>query len=222
MTDFYTVIDEYLGDIDDINDISDIRVVVRKLWFYDFDGFPTRLWQGKGRLFTQDGNEWLGTIDANNFDYHSTPPIQDGRDGSSATYNLGLTIPDIPGENAGVLYESLKSEQWRAVKRNVTCYLAVFKDGEGLRIDTPVSFFKQLTMMNIKCSEKLEPGGNGGTVRRYRLSVTAKDANFGRSNVPNGTYADTIQKFRAKEHGVALDRGSEFLASLANRTFQIP
>ena len=219
MSEFFDVLDEYLGDDDAL---TDIRVVVRRLWFYDFDGYALRVWQGKGRLFTTDGNEWLGTIDASNTDHHEAPRIQDGRDGSSATYNFTLKVPDLPGETAGQLYEQIKSEQWRVTKRPLTAYLAVFKEGEALRPTTPMIFFKELIMLAPKFSELLEQDSDGRLVRKYKVSLTAKDANFGRSNVPRGTYADTIQKQRAKELGVTLDRGAEFLAGLANRTYQIP
>lgn len=219
MSEFYDLLDEYLGDDDAI---SDIRVVVRRCWFYDFDGYPLRMWQGKGRLFTTDDNEWLGSIDPANTDHHQTPAIQDGRDGSSATYNLSMNLIDVPGQPARQAYEALKADQWRVARRSVTCSLVIFKEGEALRPQTPIVFFKELIMMSVKFSELLESDGDRRLLRKYKVTVTAKDANFGRSNVPNGTYADTIQKQRAKELGVSVDRGSEYLALLANRTYQIP
>jgi hypothetical protein len=219
MSAFYDLIDEYLGDDDAL---SDIRIMVRRLWFYDFNGYPLRLWQGKGRLFTEDGNVWLGTIDANDRDLHQTPAIQDGRDGSSATYTLGMTLFDLPGQPAGALYEAIKAQQWRVTKRNVTCYMVVVKEGEALRPMTPIAYFQQLVMLSSKFSEVLEADNDGKIITKYKINVTAKDNNFGRSNVPGGTYADTIQKQRAKELGVTDDRGCEFLALLANRTYQIP
>lgn len=219
MSEFYDLIDEYLGDNDSIADIS---VMVRRLWFYDFLNDPVRLWQGKGRLHTTDGNTWLGTIDSTDTDHHQTPALQDGRDGSSASYTFGLTIPELPGQSQFELYEELKDDQSKVAGRSLICYLAVFKDGEALRPTTPISFFKELTMFSPKFSEVLQMDNDGQLRRMYKVSVLAKDANFGRSETPNGTYADTIQKRRAVELGVALDRGSEFLAALANRTYQIP
>jgi hypothetical protein len=218
MSEFYDLIDELLGDDDALTDIS---VTVRRAWFYDFAGEPLRIWQGKGKLFTSDGNQWLGTIDANNLDHHQTPSIQDGRDGSSATYTMGLTIPDLPGQDKLELFEALKADQSLAVGRKVTCYLVVFQEGEGLRPITPLSFFKELIMFSPKFSETIERVGDMVT-RLYKISMPCKDANYGRSNIPNGTYADTVQKRRASELGVSVDRGSEFLALLANKTFQIP
>lgn len=218
MSEFFDYIDEALGDEDAL---TDIRVIVRRCWFYEFTGYPIRLWQGKGKLFTSDGNQWLGSIDAKDRDYHETPAIQDGRDGSSATYNMKLNLVDFPGQTAFQTYDALKSEQWRVSGQKVTCYLAAFKEGEALRPSIPIIFFKELTMMAPKFSEVIE-GENKKMVRRYSVSVACKDANFGRSSVPGGTYADTVQKARALEHGVAVDKGAEYLGLLANRTYQLP
>lgn len=218
MSAFDDLIDEYLGDGDAL---TDIVICTRKLWFYDFNGYPVRVWAGKGKLFTTGDVEWLGSIDANNRDIHNTPPIQDGRDGSSATYTFSLTIPTFPDQSPRELYEALKADQSLAVGRNLTCYLAVFKEGEALRPTTPIRFFKQLTMFSPKFSERTERDGQR-IKEVYTVSIPCKDANSGRSNTPNGTYADSVQKRRAAELGVALDRGSEFLALLANRTYQIP
>lgn len=221
MSAFDELVEEYLGDADVL---SDIRVVVRRLWFYDFDGYPTRMWQGKGRLFTEDGNEWLGTINDANQDYHKTPRIQDGRDGTSANYQFSMTIPDLPDESSGELYRALKADQGLVAGRALTGYLAIFKDGEALRPTTPIKFFKQLTMQSPKFKEGLTTDGNGVMIRQYTVSVTAKDANFGRSNTPNRTYNDTTQREYARQLGVTSppDLGCEFVAALANRTYQVP
>lgn len=219
MTDFFTLLDEYLGASDAIDDI---RVVVRRCWFYDFVGYPLRMWQGKGKLFTTDGNQWLGSITPDNVDLHQTSNLQDGRDGSSATYTFGLNIPDLPGQPAQQLFDELKADQDKAAGRKLVCYFALFQEGEALRPQTPIIFFKELTMIQPQFSERIESPDGRALTKSYKVSVTAKDANFGRSNRPNGTYADTIQKRRAAELGVAVDKGSEYLAALANRTYTIP
>lgn len=218
MSEFYTLLDEQFGND---NDINDIRVVIRRCWYYDFAGYPLRVWQGQGKLFTSDGNSWLGTVDGNNRDHHVTPPISDGRDGSSATYTFSLMLTDVPGYSAQEMYEAIKADQWRAAGRSLVCYLVAFKANEGLRPTTPIVFFKELTMMSTKFSEKIEQE-DGMLTKKYTPSVVAKDGNFGRSNVPNGTYADAIQRQRAKELGVSVDKGCEYLALLANRTYQLP
>lgn len=219
MSEFFETLEEYLGDADAI---SDIRVAVRRLWFYDFVDNPVRLWQGKGKLHTTDGNEWLGTIGGNNTDYHRTPALQDGRDNTSPTYNFSMPIIDLPGQTAFQLYEALKAQQSLAVGRKITCYLAIFKEGEALRPQTPIIYFKELVMRAPTFSETLEPDAAGTLIRRYVVTVPAKDGNSGRTNLPNGTYADTIQRERARQLGVTLDRGCEYLALLANRTYKIP
>jgi len=219
MSDFYAELDALLGDQ---QDLTDIRVTARRCWFYDFNGYPLRVWQGQGKMFDSLGNEWLGTITPGGNDLHQTPAIQDGRDGTSASYSFSLVIPDIPGQFAYELYDALKADQWRVNRRTLTCYLALFLEGEGMRPATPLTFFKELTMMSTKFSEGIEQDGNGTLVRKYKATVVTKDGNFGRWNIPNGTYADPIQKERAKQQGVAVDRGAEFLAGLANRTYQLP
>lgn len=218
MTAFDNLVDEYIGDSDSL---ADIRTVVRQLYFYDFVDNPVRVWQGQGKLFTEDGNEWLGSIDSAGTDHHSTSAIQDGRDGTSATYTFGLEIPDLPGQDAFTLFQELKAEQWRVSGQNLTIYLAVFKEGEALRPVTPIKFLKELTMIAPKFSEKIEPNGKI-LIKKYVANLTAKDANFGRALTPNGTYTDTVQKRRAFELGVSNDRGCEFIAQLANHTFIIP
>ena len=219
MSEFWDLLEEYLGDDDAL---TDVRVVVRRCWFYDFVDDPVRLWDGQGKLFTSDGHTWLGTLDGNGKDHHTTPNLQDGRDGSSASYNFTVNIPDLPGQNIRELYEELKADQSKVSGRALTCYLVIFKEGEALRPTTPIIFFKELTMMAPTFNETIEEDSDGALRRIYKVSALAKDGNFGRSARPNGTYADAIQKQRAKELGVAVDKGSEFLGSMANRTYQIP
>ena len=222
MANFYDVLDQYLGEQDDM---TDIRAIVRRCWFYDFNGFPLRVWQGKGKLFTENSSneihEWLGTIDSAGNDYHKTPSIKDGRDGSSARSNFTLRLIDTPGKSAKEFYEAVRNDQWRVNGRKLTCYLAIFKEGEGLRPQTPIIYFKEFTMMNTKFSEKIE-SNNNSLVKKYETTVVCKDANFGRSEIPNGTYANAIQQERARQLGIDVDLGCEYVANLANRTYVIP
>lgn len=218
MSEFYDLLNDQFGNEDDLNDI---RVVVRRCWFYDFIGYPLRIWQGKGKLFTSDGNEWLGSIDGNNNDHHKVPALSDGRDGSSATYNFSLDMIDIPGQPMREAYDAIRNQQWRSANRKLTCYLVAWRsEDEGLRPITPIVYFKDLTMMSTRFSEKLM-SENGMMIKRYVPTVVCKDGNFGRSNIPGGTYADSIQRQRAKEWGVEVDKGAEYLAILANRTYTV-
>ncbi len=222
MSDFFTVLNEYLGEQDDM---TDIRAVVRRCWFYDFKNYPLRIWQGKGKLFTlnslNETHEWLGTVDTSGNDYHKTPSIKDGRDGSSARSTFTLKIIDTPGRPAKQVYEAIRADQSLTNGRKLTSYLAIFKEGEGLRPETPIIFFKEFVMMNTKFSEKIETN-NGSLIKKYEASVVCKDANFGRSEIPNGTYANAIQQERARQLGVDVDLGCQYVANLANRTYVIP
>lgn len=219
MSAFYDQIDEILGAPDDA---TDIIACVRKCWFYDFRDEPIRLWEGQGPFTDSDGNEWLGTVAPSGANIHKTPSLQDGRDGTSASYNFSLSIPAIPGEDTLALYEELKADQSRVFGRKLTCYLVIFIQGEGLRPNTPVSFYKEMTMFSPKFSETIDQSESGVVTKIYNVSITAKDNNHGRSETPDRTYADTMQKRRAAQLGVAIDRGAEFLALLANRTYQVP
>lgn len=219
MSAFYDQIDEILGSADDV---TDIVATARKCWFYDFKDEPVRLWDGQGAFTDSDGNEWLGTVDANGNNLHKTPALQDGRDGTSASYTFSLSIPSVPGEDTLELYDALKSEQDKVFGRKLTCYIVLFIEGEGLRPNTPISFYKEMTMFSPKFSETIDRAASGAVIKTYVVSITAKDNNHGRSDTPDRTYADTMQKRRAAQLGVSVDRGSEFLAKLAQRTYQVP
>lgn len=219
MSAFYEQIDELLGAAEDV---TDIVATVRKCWLYDFKDDPIRLWDGQGNFTDIDGNEWLGTVAPSGANIHKTPSLQDGRDGTSATYNFSLQIPSIPGQDTLALYNALKSDQSKVFGRKLTCYLVLFREGEGLRPGTPISFYKEMTMFSPKFDELIERSASGTVIKRYTVSLVAKDNNHGRSETPDRTYADTMQKRRAAQLGVSVDRGSEYLALLANRTYQIP
>lgn len=221
MSAFYDQIDEVMGAAEDV---TDIVACVRKCWFYDFKDEPVRLWDGQGNFTDSDGNEWLGTIAANGSNIHKAPSLQDGRDGTSASYNFSFNIPTIPGHEDELLtlYNGLKSEQDKVFGRKLTCYLVMFQEGEGLRPNTPISFYKEMTMFSPKFNETIDRQADGAIVKTYTVSITAKDNNHGRSETPDRTYADTMQKRRAAQLGVSVDKGAEYLALLANRTYQVP
>ncbi len=221
MSAFYDQINEILGGADEV---TDIVATVRKCWHYDFKEEPVLLWDGQGSFTDSEGREWLGTVDGNGGNLHKTPSLQDGRDGTSASYTFSFNIPAMPGREDELLalYNGLKSEQANVFGRKLTCYLVVFIEGEGLRPNTPLSFYKEMTMFSPKFSENIERGPAGTIVKTYTMSITAKDNNNGRAEAPDRTYADTMQKRRAAQLGVPIDRGSEFLALLANRTYQVP
>ena len=218
MSDFYNLLDDYIGED---QELTDIRTTVRRCWFYDFNGFPLRLWQGKGKLHTSDDEEWIGTIDSLGRDHHRVPAIKDGRDGTSGTYNFGMKLISNPNTDLAELYQAIKNEQDRIRGRTLTSYLCIFNEDEGLRPETPIVFFKELTMINSIFSEKIELV-QGVMSKIYEISLVTKDANFGRSETPNGSYSNPVQQERARQLGVDLDRGCEYVAGLSNRTYLLP
>lgn len=215
MSAFEDVLDEYLGED---GDTGDVRAVVRRLWLYDFEGAPQRLWQGQGKLYTTGGVEWLGTIDAGGVDHHRVPSISDGRDGSSKRLEFSLPYLDA------ATYAALKADSSMVNGRTITCYIAVFQVGEGLRPETPIDFFGQYTMQSPVFDESLSLEG-GAFVKRYRVTVIAKDGNAGRSRAHRGSYSPTSQLKRARlltGDPDFIDKGCDFVPELANKTLQIP
>lgn len=221
MSAFYDQIDEILGAA---TDVTDIVATVRKCWLYDFADDPVRFWDGQGSFIDNEGNEWFGTVNADGGNVHKTPSLQDGRDGTSATYNFSLNIPTVPGQEDELLklYGEMKAQQGKVFGRTLTCYLALFIEGEGLRPGTPLSFYKEMTMFSPKFSEAPSRSASGAIIKTYTVTITAKDNNHGRSETPGRSYADTMQKRRAAQLGVPVDRGAEFIAQLASRTYQMP
>ena len=216
MTSFDEKLDQYYN-----SDITDIQVVARQCWHFSFKDYEVRTWQGKGKLHTEDGNEWLGFIDNNGNRVMTTPKILDGRDGTSPTYEFNMQLVDLPDMPAMQIYQDLKQYQDQVAGRPITAWLALLEVGEGLRPNTPLEFFKELTMQSTRFTESLVIDGTS-LIKKYMLTIIAKDGNFGRSNVPGGTYTSTVQKERAKQLGVAVDKGCDFVLGLADRTYQHP
>jgi len=209
-------LDEYYN-----SDITDIRVVVRQCWHFSFKDYEVRVWQGKGKLHTEDGNEWLGFIDNNGGRVMTTPRISDGRDGTSPTYEFTMQLVDLPGMSAMEAYEQLKQFQDQVAGRPIVAWFALLEVGEGLRPNTPLEFFKELTMQSTRFNESLSVDGTS-LRKKYSLTVIAKDGNFGRSSIPGGTYTSTVQAARAQQLGVSVDKGCDFVLGLADRTYQHP
>lgn len=206
-------LEEYMSDA---TDPTDIRCTTRFAWHYAFRDFDIRIWNGEGRLHTSDGNEWLGSfLPKKKGNVHKTPRLSDGRDGTAPIYEFGLGYLDK------ATYQALKEDETIVADMPLTCYVVLLRTGEGLRPDTPIDFFKGLTMQSRSFDESLSRDGISLT-RRYKINILAKDGNSGRSEQRSRTYADTMQKEYALQIGAGVDRGCEFLASLAYRTYKPP
>lgn len=209
MSDFFTALDEVTSGAS-----GEIRFVTRNLWFYDFIDNPLRIWDGTGKLITSDGNKWLGSVNAVGQNIHVTPNIQDGRNGSSISYEMKLIVPDAS------LFRSLKEDRDLAKKRDVTVYRALFKTNEALRPSTPIMFAKRMSILSLSFRETLEVN-NGIPSINHEVTVSAKDSNLGRENKPNRTYSDSIQTQIAESHNLTPDLSCSYVANLANRTYTV-
>lgn len=192
-------------------DSYDIRALVRRCFFYDFDGYPTYLWDGQGVLTTKGGQEWLGTIDATGVNHHVAPAVQDSRDGVSPRY--AFKIPNLDKET----FDAIKADQNLAKGRTMTCYSALFKNGEGLLPATPIRFDYRLTIRGLEFSEEMQGFGSTQAIRSATALMRSQEA--GRSLSPGGTITDTSQQERARLLGLDSDSGCSFVAANSRRTF---
>ena len=208
-------------------DSFDIKATVRRCFFYDFDGYPTRLWDGQGVLTTATGvgaaitgyrtiasNQWLGTINAAGENMHTVPAVTDPRDGSSPRYSFSM--PFIDEET----YEALKASQDLAKDREVVCYYALFHNGEGLLPQTELKFAWRMIMRGVIFKEGVSLNG-GKLVKTFSASVLARSIEYGRSRVPSGVMTDAAQRQRASLLGLASDSGCSFVAKNHNRTYTV-
>lgn len=197
---------------------GDVGVCLKNLWFYDFDGYPIRMWNGEGRLFA-GGQEWLGTqvlmSDGTLIDVHKTPSISDGRDLTSPLLSFTLGLIDA------VAYEALRLEKWRIHERTLTHYECLMLPDEGLRPSTPLNLVALLELFGSGAFEEKQMFDGRTFVRSRQISVQAKDDNYGRSLVPGRTFTDEGQKAHAAFYGVAVDKGGERIAQNANRIYKI-
>lgn len=203
--------DELLALTGQASDAYDIRAMVRRCFLYDFEGAPVRLWDGEGVL-TAGGHEWLGTIDGDGVNRHIAPPVRDSRDGTAPRYEFRMPYIDK------ATFEAMKADQSRAVGRELTCYHALLKVGEGLLPTTPLRFSYKLIMRGVTFTETVE-GAPGESVFVRSASVHARSLEYGRSHVPGGGYNAISQRERARLLGLESDSGCDFVAGNARRTF---
>lgn len=209
-------------------DSFDIKAIVRRCFYYDFEDAPVRLWDGQGVLTTTlsvgpaietplgalAANEWIGTFDAAGQNLHQTPAVRDSREGNSPRYTFGIPYLDLES------YQALKADQSRAAGRDILCYHALIRGDEGLLPQTPLRFAWRMRMRGPVFSERVE-AMEGGLTRVRSVSVLARSLEYGRSRVPSGTMTDTAQIERARLLGLSSDSGCSFVASNSSRTYTV-
>lgn len=200
---------ELLAALGTASDAFDIKAMVRRCFFYDFAGYPVRLWAGQGKLYA-GGFEWLGTIDADGADHHQAPAIRDARDGASPRYEFRIPYLDK------ATFDAMKADQDIARGRELTIYHALILAGEGLRPSVPLRFSAKLLIKGTQFAEQMQEG----RVARS-ASVLCRSLEYGRSRTPAGTFTDTAQRERARLLGLASDSGCSFVASNSRRTYTV-
>lgn len=209
MATFQEELESALGES---GDLFDIRASVRRCFFYDFSGYPVRLWEGHGKFIDSDGNEWHGTFDISGTNHHQAPAVKDSREGTSPRYEFGLPHID---QNT---FDALKADRTLIDGRRLTVYHAIFRKGEGVRAGTPIRFSYSLEMKGVRFDQGVS--SEGGSLRRqYSAFVLCRNLEAGRSRFPGGTYTDLNQNQRAALLGLASDSGCVFVAGNSRRTY---
>ncbi|MBB95578.1 MAG: hypothetical protein CML68_13435 [Rhodobacteraceae bacterium] len=203
---------ELLASLGDADDAWDINITTRQCIFFDFDGYPIRIWDGMGKLIA-GGYEWIGALNAAGESAVSIPPLRDTRDGSNLRYEFGLPFLDED------TFDALKADQDLARGRGVTVYEVLVNEGEGLRPGTDLHYDTGLKMRGAQFYSGYQQISDGEFVRVYSASVIARVLDAGRSVAPRGTYSDTCQNERAVIAGESSDSGCVFVSENVNRTY---
>lgn len=210
---FQNALLEAIGDDDAGHDIT-LGVVTA--WHATLGDADYRFWQGYGSMFSADGHEWIGTMDASGTQHMAVPTVQDLRDGSAPNYTF--EFPYLDQETHDALLANPESVRGGPL----IGYYVLFKDGEGVRPQTPLMFFTRLTMETASVREELTLQGNRFTPQ-YKFSVTARSSNSVRSYAPNRTVTPVGQRDHARYLGVAADdAGADFVPDLASKAMQRP
>lgn len=206
--------DELIAITGTATDAYDIKAMVRRCFLYDFTGNPVRLWDGHGVL-NAGGYEWLGTYDAAGNNQHKAPAVRDDRDGASPRYEFGIPYLDQ------TTFLALKASQSLARGRDLICYHALFKIGEGLVPTTALRFNYRLAIKGVLFTERVDADPADPSKQQIirSASVLAKSLEYGRSRVPSGTMTDTAQNDRARVLGLPSDSGCSMVAKNSRRTF---
>ena len=185
MSAFFDALEAYL----DATPLSD-----RQIWCADAiymelkDEEPWRMAGVEGTATTPDGADWSGWVV--NGEAKLTPPkITDIRDGSSPLYEF--TVGYIDEET----YLRLRDDK-NKVKNQILIVYTLFFPTRALRTTIPPGDPWRLRIKSTRFVEKIEKDGEGGYVRRYVVSVIAKNINEGRSRAYFGTMSDTGQRAR--------------------------
>lgn len=220
---------ELLALVGTAADAYDIRASVRRCFFYDFDGYPLRLWDGQGVLTTSTGvcgaiirddevqltaSQWIGTFDEAGNNLHQAPAVGDSRDGASPRYEFKIPYMDK------ATFDAMKADRDIARGRELTCYHALIGPDEGLLPLTPIRFAYRLVIQGTQFAEQMT-GDPGNALMVRSASVVCRSLEYGRSRIPNSTYTDTAQRERARLLGITSDSGCAFVAANSRRTFRV-
>lgn len=180
-------------------DLEGKRVRVAPLVKFDFVSGIIRLWNGVGRLDTQDGQSWQGI--ANMGDVGSLDQSYNG-DAPSQTFRLSGVDADFANIARGN-----RDEYYR---QPVTVYLQFF-DEDWQTLDNPFAVTLR-EMQQLRASKQLTDGGEV-----YTVEITAETPFTIRRRPPSSYYTDRDQQLRYPG-----DRGCEYVANIDGKSITFP
>ena len=190
------------------------KVQLAYLVRFDFTSETVRLWQGNGRLKTNDGSRWLAIGQLG-----SMSGIEQAVNGEAPEMSFTLTIRDDPEDEdpAGISILRLARDEFEAeVKGRLVYVLAQF-----FGVDDPADPDNQRPLDNpfpIACGRCLTPSFNLDK-RSGERSVTIKaESLFSLRSRPNfATYTDADQQKRFPG-----DKGFQFMGNLVSKVVAWP
>ncbi len=190
------------------------EIMTRRAWFFDFLGYPFRIWEGNGKCFAA-GQEWQGAIKGEQ-NYFQAPRLSDGRSGESPLYEFRLGYITKEG------YDLLKNDDTVVKDRLIYWYRFYFKAGEYLRPLTAPLLVTTVMMKSRSFKEtKVFDPASESIVSNYSVGVRARDGNEGQSEAPYAFVTDTDQNARSAALGVSPDRYARFVPLQINRTIAV-
>jgi hypothetical protein len=178
------------------------RVVrMARLVEFDFATTPLRLWNGAGRLRTNDDREWFGTGQLGAID-----GTQEALNNEAV--QMRSTISGVPAEIMALVKDVNESEY----AGRIETVSVQFFDEKNKTLDAPYQIAAAF-MDGLEVERKRD--GKGNSIRT--ITVTAEGIFAGRGLVPNAYYDDACQQARFPG-----DLGCSFVADGSVKSIKIP
>ncbi|WP_420578779.1 hypothetical protein [Oceaniradius stylonematis] len=209
MSAFFDQLEAYL----DATRASDRRLNVAVTIEIGFLSQTVRLWGGRGRMITPDGNAWTGFVGGADGQqvFIEVPETEDPRSGNAPLYEMRLGYLDTES------YSRLRDDEEEIDGRLIRIGYVYMPDETGTRALTDPGGVERFRMVGgASFSERRTKMPDGSHRLQYSVACRFKNFNGGRSRLSFGTFTGTSQKFRSDVlFGVLNDRYADFVPKYA-------